>query len=190
MALLEQIESKAFLGEEFLTWLLWRGATRDGLIGVDDIEVHLGGAIQLAAPFGEAEEVALKGESPAESRELFTALREGKTVARAQMRWVIDGIEWSVTVRGATLALAGLRPPLRAAPPDAEWIERRLELMDGFAEAFERTYETFIALRLDDRAWKKEADAMSAWIADAAPERRAAPVPEAPEVIEVTDPEA
>lgn len=185
MGLLEQIESKAFLGEEFLTWLMWRSETRNGLIGVEDIEVHLGGAVVLTAAFGEAEEVGLKGDHPAESAEMRTALREGKHIARAQMRWVVEGAEWHVTVRGATLALSGLRPPLRSAPLDAAWIERRLELLEGFGAAFERVFEAFLAVRLDNRAWKRETEAMRSWVAGAPPARADEP----PDIIEITDDE-
>lgn len=181
MSLLEQIESKAFLGEEFLTWLLWRSETRSAMIGVGDIEVHFGGTILLAAPFGEAEEVTLKGDSPAEAPELLATLRQGKLVRRAQTRWVIEGIEWHVTVQGQTLALSGLKLPLRGGALDAAMIDRRLELLDGFGEAFDRVYEAFLEIRLSAAGWKKESEALRHWIAGGAE-----PSP-LPEIVEITD---
>jgi hypothetical protein len=138
---------------------------RSGIIGVDDLEVHAGGALLMKAPFGDAEEVAIRGESPATSPEFIAALREGKLVARTRLRWVIDGVEWVIGVRGDTLMIGGLRPPLRSAPPDHEWIARRLELMRGFGEAFDRVYDAFIAIRLNDKAWRAELDTLRAWVA-------------------------
>jgi recombination associated protein RdgC len=184
MSLLEQIEANAFLGEEFLTWLLWRSETRSAMIGVGDMEVHFGGAILLAAPFGEAEEVALKGDNPSEAPELLATLREGKLVRRAQTRWVIEGIEWHVTVQGQTLALSGLKLPLKGGALDAAMIDRRLELLDDFGEAFDRVYAAFLDIRLSTSAWKKESGAMRQWIAGKA----ASESP--PEVVEITDEES
>jgi hypothetical protein len=187
VAFLESAQSKAFLGEEFLTWLLWRSETRSGLVGVGETEVHFGGGLALTAPFGDAEEVALKGDTPGAAPEMFAALSEGKLVARAQMRWIIEGVEWHVAVRGATLDFSGLRPPLRSAPPDAAWIERRLELLESFARGFDQAFEAFLALRLGDRAWAKETAEMRAWAAQGAGDRARR---EPPEIIEVTDPES
>jgi hypothetical protein len=181
--LLEDINSKSFLGEEFLTWLLWKSEENSGLIGIGDLEVHFGGALTLAAPFGEAEEIALKGENPAGAPELLSGLREGKLLAKAQMRWIVDGIEWLFAVKGATLDMAGLKPPLKSAPPDPEWIERRLELMEEFAKVYDRVYTAFLVIRLSDSGWKKETQAMREWIAGDSP---AAPSRQ-PEIIELHD---
>ncbi len=190
MGLLERIESKSFLGEEFLTWLLWRSDQRNGLIGVGEIEVHFGSSLALSAPFGEAEEVALRGDNPAGSPELVTALREGKLVTKAHMRWVIGGIEWNLSLRGDTMALGGLKPPLRSAPADAEWIERRLELLEEFARAFDGVFDAFLEIRLSERAWRREVASMREWVARE-PSPRTTPTSEyLPEIIEVTDPEA
>lgn len=183
MSLLESIASKAFLGEEFLTWLLWRSETRNGLVGLGDLEVHFASPLALRATFGDAEEVTLRGEAPAAAPELFAALAQGKLLARAAMRWVVEGAEWHLAVRGATLDFAGLRLPLRSAPPDAAWLERRLELLEIFARAFDAAFAEFLTIRLADRAWAKEAAAMRDWIA-AGPQGTGPP-----EVVEITDTE-
>jgi hypothetical protein len=186
MALLERIESKSFLGEEFLTWLLWRSETRNGLIGDGDVEVHFGSPITLSAPFGDAEEVALKGDNVPAARELFAALGEGKLLAKAQTRWVISGTEWHVSIRGATLDFGGLKPPLKSAPPDPEWIARRVELLAEFGGRFDALFEAFLAQRLSDKVWAKETGEMRAWVAEMLGKAR----PEPPEVVELTDTEA
>lgn len=181
MAILEHIEAKAFLGEEFLTWLLWRSETRNGLIGVREHEVHFGGSLTLSAPFGDAEEVTLKGENPAGAHELHSALAEGKLIAKAQTRWVIEGVEWHAGLRGETLALSGVKPPLKSGPTDAAWLERRLELFDEFAAAIDGVFAAFLGVRLDDKAWKKETKAIREWVGESGQ------TPDPPELIEIRE---
>jgi hypothetical protein len=95
MAILEQVEAKAFLGEEFLSWLLWRSETRNGLIGVREHEVQFGGSLTLSAPFGDAEEVTLKGENPGGAHELHSALQEGPRSNRARPTSPGSSAAWS-----------------------------------------------------------------------------------------------
>lgn len=184
MGLLEKIEEKAFLGEEFLTWLLWKSETRNGVIEVEDIEVHFGGNITLSAPFGDAEEVALKGENPAAAAELLSALREGKLISKAQLRWVVEGVEWNVALKGATLAMGGVKPPLKSAPQDAAWIDRRLGLLEEFGAAFDKVFEAFLAIRLSEKTWKAEANAMRDWASKGDSRGGGG---EAPDLIEIRD---
>ncbi|NUP90326.1 MAG: hypothetical protein HUU25_10980 [Candidatus Sumerlaeia bacterium] len=181
MSILESIQSKSFLGQEFLTWLLWRSEERSGVIGPGETEVHFGGVVELAAPFGEAEEVTLRGENPAASRELVTALGEGKLVAKAQMRWIVDGVEWTLSVRGETLDFGGLKPPMKTGVPDPEWLERRLELLEGFARVFDAVHAEFLTLRLSESAWKSETRQMRDWVAARAQTADAPP----PEIVEI-----
>lgn len=180
----------AYVYDELLTWLLWRSEERSGLIGVGETEVHFGEAVTLAAPFGDAEEVTLRGENPAASPELMAALREGKLVSRAALRWVVGGVEWHVAVRGQTLDFGGLKPPLKSAPPDAEWIARRLELFEEFQRAFDAVVDAFLALRLSETAWKREVESMRAWVARATKAGAPAPHSARPEVIEIRDDES
>src|SRR5688572_11196265 len=78
----------AYLGREFLTWLLWRVDTGEGTFGEGDDEVSFafGGRVRLGGLLGEATDVVMKGSSPAHSIEARAAIGAGRTLREAQLR--------------------------------------------------------------------------------------------------------
>ena len=168
MGLLELIEQRSFLGEEFLTWLLWKSSTEPEGLGLPDgsaVELRFESPLVLKAPYGDAEEVSLRGEGPALSPEAAVALAQGKKLSRAKLALVIEQSEWRFTVRADTLDVTGLRIPLRTSAAEAVWIEQRLEMLRRFFEVFEALFDLFLAARLSPRKWPGETKAIRAWIA-------------------------
>ena len=88
MALLENIERTAFLGEEFLTWLWFRSETgpRIKLAGLGQISVEMGQPLVLrGSEDQDAVQVSIRGERASVSHEARAALRQNKKLYKCKV---------------------------------------------------------------------------------------------------------
>ena len=175
MALIDLIQQKSFLGTEFATWLWYKSELEDGTIKLEDgkaCEVVFEKNLLLACEAGRAVASALKGESPSQAPEATAALKAGKKVKRAKLGITLDHSSWEMTLDGEHFDWSGLKIDTPASLPFVEAAPLRLNALEGFHRVFSSLYSTFLDIRLDEDAWKKELQNMHDWIdsRDALPE--------------------
>jgi hypothetical protein len=199
MDLLDLIESKRFLGSEFLMWLWFKTECYDGLLelGGDDgrVEVVFDDALTLEAYLAETERNTFKGGAPAHSPEAKTALRQGKRASRAKLRVIRDGREWVLTVKSETLDLASIKIPAVLSREEDEKFYERMYLVEEIEDIIAALYREFLQIRIH-AAWPESfVPAIQGWIASdepATPETypsvEFAPRPSDAEAEEIPDP--
>jgi hypothetical protein len=173
MDLLDLIETRRFLGSEFLMWLWFKTECYDGLLdlaGEDGrLEVFFDDALTLEAYLAETERNMFKGGAPAHSPEAKTALRQGKRAARAKMRVIRDGREWVFSIKAETLDLASIKIPAVLSREEDEKFYERMYLVEEIEDIVAALYREFLVLRVS-AAWPEQLlPALQAWIASDEP---------------------
>ncbi|OPZ05600.1 MAG: hypothetical protein BWZ10_03028 [candidate division BRC1 bacterium ADurb.BinA364] len=167
MGLAEQIEQKAFLGTEFLTWLWHKSELEDGKIALkneDPVEVQFQDAMTLEAHYGEATIQTLRGETPGASAEARSALIEGKKAKRAKIHLAQGEMEWTFVLRGDTFDFGSIKVPAPKGLPIEESVSLRLQAVDRLFELVHRLFETFLEIRLQPGEWAGEIARFRQWI--------------------------
>lgn len=168
MNLADLIETRRFLGSEFMMWLWFKSETHDGLMQVTEhgpVEVVYDDRLVLEAYLAETERNTLKGGSPAYSPEAKVALQHGKRVSRAKLRVVKDGREWTFTFKAEGMDFTSVKIPSVLSKKEDEKFYERMYLIEELEDIMDRLYEEFMSLRLSD-AWHDEmVPAMKRWVA-------------------------
>ena len=169
MDLLPLIESRRFLGREFLTWFwfeteLYGGELSASALG--PLEVSFERQITLVGgPKGD-EESKLKGVNPSATSEAREALRQGKlpTMARARLRK--GERDFAFVFSADTLALSSLKLPDVVKEGGDEPFFDRVELLEEIESALSSLYTDFLRLRTDP-AWADTIlPAIMRWVRD------------------------
>jgi hypothetical protein len=186
MDLLELINQKAFLGQEFLTWLWYVSEEEDAPVLTDgrSVRVSLGDRLVLGPTQGaEGTRVIVKGQevSLAEARQ---ALRRGKWVEAMRLGLEMEGEEYWLNLSAAELAVGSLKlPPVAPAedplrpepqggmeqegPTAAEGLVlERIALIGNALQAVEGLFKVFMERRLDEEKAGELKQALKAWAAE------------------------
>lgn len=164
-------DERAFLGEEFLTWLWWRAESGRAEFEVDGATV----GITLDAPVllrgeedaaGKRPEQALRHGQPLRGAEAAAALRHGKRLARARLLVGTADREFAATFDAESFQLRSIAIP----PPgeDDDPAERALREMAAFEEAvrlFDGLYRAFLEERLAPRFRAETLPKIRDWVA-------------------------
>ena len=166
MDLINRINFTRFLGREFLTWLWFRSDANEGMFDIPTgaVEVWFDAKLTLEAQGDLKEQNVVKAENPTEADEARASLLTGKLVAEARLRIIRDQKQWTVNVKGDTLALSGVKIPALLSRDDEEQLYERFYLMEELEDLFSDLYEQFIRLRLDDDTWREEIQAIRGWV--------------------------
>ncbi len=155
MDLIDLINSRAFLGSEYLMWLWYKAECFDGLFDVpnhDRIELAFDDRLTLEAYLAETERNMFRGGAPAYSPEAKTALREGKRVQSAKIRIVKEGREWTFKIKAESLDLTSVKIPSLLSKEEEEQFYERMYLVEELEEILEALYSEFLSIRLST-AW-------------------------------------
>ena len=170
MDLVDLIESKRFLGHEFLLWLWFEADRGGGVFGLGDageVSVAFDDQLVLEAYLAETEQSRLSGGAPAESPEARSALRAGKRVSKAKLRLRRGDREFVFAVDAADFSFASVRVPAVLKGEDERLVER-LALIDELMELWRALYREFLRLRLTDR-WQATRRSLLVWAQGQAP---------------------
>lgn len=167
--LVSEGEVKEFLGQEFLTWLWYRGETNSWCLNFGDSEQVSYGMDELLVLEPEDPNSCsqrLAGPVPVNSPEAQIGLQEGKKVSAVRIVLVYKEREWSVTWRANNFHFSSLKlmKPTTADPED-----RFAELADDLENAlavFDRMYNMFLEIRLSPAWEQRELPAIYQWIKD------------------------
>lgn len=167
--LLPLVESRRFLGREFLTWLWFESELFGGELsatGIGPLEVVFERQITLVGgPKGD-EESKLKGVNPSATSEAREALRQGKlpTIARARLRK--DDHDFAFVFNADALSLSSLKLPDVVKEGESEPFFDRVALIEEVESALGALYSDFLRLRAHD-AWAETVlPAIMRWVRD------------------------
>lgn len=170
MDLMNLLNEKVFLGQEFLTWL-WHLCETEPALTLPDgrqVELMLGDRLLLGPAMGqEGTRVTVSGReaSLAEARQ---ALKRGKLVEALRLGIMLDGEEYTLSLNAAELAVSGLKTPATApAEGGPEGMEglvlERVALIEAAVRGLEGLFELFLRGRLADEAGGELWARMKAW---------------------------
>jgi len=167
MDLLDMINSRRFLGGEFLMWLWFKADCMDGMMEVKDhgmVEVVFDDALTLEAYMAETQRQDFKGGAPAYSIEAKTGLRHGKRASKAKLRIIKEAREWIFTLKAENLEIASAKIPAVLSRDDDERFYERMYLIEELEGIIERLFEEFLRIRLGATWDPTVLPAIQAWI--------------------------
>ena len=156
MDMIDLIETRRFLGAEFLMWLWFKSECFDNILDVQDhdaIELWFDDKLTLDAYLAETERNDFQGGSPAYSPEAKTALRHGKRVSRAKLGLIKEGREWSFTLKAESLDLGGIKIPAVLSKEEEEQFYERMYLLEELEDILAALYKEFLQIRLTGDLW-------------------------------------
>lgn len=173
MDLIDLIQEKRFLGQEFLAWLWFKSEERGGSVevpGRGDVLVVFEKHMLLEYGEGEANEKVICRGLQTELKEARAGLGLAKKPEQARIRLGWGDHEFGVTLAAATLEFRNVRLPKTVDSSDegrdAESMEGRLLERIGLFELLARLVDDLFALFINIRAshlWNDELVRLRAW---------------------------
>ena len=173
MDLVDLIEEKRFLGQEFLAWLWFKSEERGGSIELPergDILVVFEKHMLLEYGEGpESEKLICRG-LQTELREARAGLALGKKPEQARIRIGSDDFEFGITLTAATMEFRSVRLPKTAGTEDGDDSEgfegQALERISLFEEAIDLVNELFrLFINIRTSAdWTDELIKLRTWV--------------------------
>jgi len=158
MELTKKIEATRQIGGEFLTWVMYKSLSSDGILetGLGKLELWFENKIKLVSPYAGGEINILKGESPAQGDEVLLALRKGKHIEEASMSITFQGRTFEFQLSGPAFSLSSVKLPAVLGEDDIETVTERFELVAALEEILHNLYHDFLKTRLDTEGWASE----------------------------------
>lgn len=144
--------NRAFLGAEFLTWLLWLSATHpETSIGGIPYRLGVDGKAKLTSRTGSrnASEISLKGGSLQASTELKESLRQGMVVNVLRVTVSNEDREWAWTMEAGDLWPRALRVPPVMEPDSVAHALKRIGHIEMALAIIEDLFSQYMKIRLD-----------------------------------------
>ncbi|PIE59338.1 MAG: hypothetical protein CSA32_04685 [Desulfobulbus propionicus] len=173
MDLVDIIQEKRFLGQEFLAWLWYKSESRGGYVdlsGIGDILVVFEKHMLLEYGEGDASEKVICRGLQTELKEAREGLRLAKKPEQARLKIAHDNNEYGVTLTAATLEFRNVRLPKTAGneggddPENFEGqILERVALFEELTFLVNELFRLFISIRSTD-GWMEEVQRIREWI--------------------------
>ena len=155
---LQQIESRRFLGREFLVWMWFESELFEAQMSVQSVgsfELLLEKQIKLeSGGKKDREQCQLRGANPASGPEAREALRQGKTPTTASMKLRRGEQEFAFVFQADMFTIAAVKLPSLLNEKDDEPFYERIALLEDVENHVEALYNEFCLLRSGD-AWDK-----------------------------------
>lgn len=181
----ELIETRRFLGREFLAWLWFESETFEERFSIEssrtrvppsadprnfgECELHLEKSITLETgpDFDQSqqkEKSTLSGFAPSGTPEAKEALRQGKLPTKAKIVVRREEQEFAFALDADALALSAVKIPALIKGEGEDPFYERIQLIEEIEGAVEALFGTFLRLRLDE-PWESEVlPAMREWM--------------------------
>ena len=174
MDLVDLIQEKRFLGQEFLAWLWYKSEERGGPVdipGTGDVLVVFEKHMLLEFGEGEANETVICRGLQTELKEARASLMMGKKPEQARIRLARGDYEFSVTMTAATMEFRNVRLPKTVDEgderDDAESMEgrilERISLFEELGSLVNDLFRMFIKVRASDQ-WPDELQKIRKWV--------------------------
>ncbi len=156
-----------FMGNVFLLWLWWHSECHEGVVDADGEEVAIvpERVLDLDCAWGVTGALSLRSDAPTRMSEATRALQAGKMPRRMGFTISAGGEQWRFTLRGETLAVAGLALPRAEEPPKSqrEAVEQRVASVLRFDVTLLALYRAFLKQRLS-KEWESSKRGIADWI--------------------------
>lgn len=173
MDLVDLIQEKRFLGQEFLAWLWFKSEERGGnveLPGTGDILVVFEKHMLLEYGEGvDSEKLICRG-LQTELKEARAGLALGKKPEQARVRLARGDYEFNVTLTAATMEFRSVRLPKTAGAEDGDdpdslegQILERIGLFEELTALVNELFRMFINIRGSSR-WPEELVKIRSWV--------------------------
>ncbi|RKH65755.1 hypothetical protein [Corallococcus aberystwythensis] len=160
------LRGRAYLGREFLTWLLWRSESGDPLVehdGAGVVVLYLGKVV-LRGVAGDVTEMSAKGTLAPYSENVRHSLDRGLLVSQARLRVSHSEREYEVTLDAEFLDIRAAKLPALMTEEEDDQLTERLELTEQLSALVDALVQEFLNVRAS-RAWSKQVvPAMKAWM--------------------------
>ncbi len=162
-----ETDPRAFLGEEFLTWLWWRSETGEAeyeLPGGIRVGVTLDDYLSLGGSAEETDQTLRRG-LPSRSVEATAALCTGKRPTRARLILATPEGEWNFTLDGSRMDFLSVKLPEDEEDLDPQALnEWRMAGFDRLVELVDGIYRIFLEDRLSPSFRDRTLPRMRAWL--------------------------
>lgn len=162
MDTVDKLTEFPFLGNEFLTWLWFKGET------VQDFPFTVGNKIVFSKTFDGkvVESVTIKGED-SELIVAKVAMSDGFIVTEMQMIYSFDDPRYYFTMKGSDLSFIGLKMPKLVGDEDGNedegYILGTMAMIEEITAIIDKTFSEFIMERMSDN-WVTTVSKIKEWI--------------------------
>jgi hypothetical protein len=160
------LRGKAYLGREFLTWLLWRSEGGETLVEFEKtgVTVLFLGRVVLKGVSGDVTELSARGAMAPYSEQVRQALDRGLLVHQARLLLTHGEKAYEVTLDAEFLDIRAAKLPALMSEEDDSRTTERLYLAEQLSALIHTLVEAFVAVRAG-RAWSKQVvPAMKEWM--------------------------
>lgn len=173
MDIVDLIQDKRFIGQEFLAWLWFKSEERGGSVelpGTGDITVIFEKHMLLEYGEGESNEKVICRGLQTELREAKTGLSLGKKPEQARILLIKGDYEFGVTLAAALLEFRNVRLPKTVdssdESDDPEAVEgrilERIALFEELSNLVNDLFRMFLEIRSGDQ-WTSELAKIQKW---------------------------
>ncbi|WP_224244549.1 hypothetical protein [Hyalangium gracile] len=160
------LRGKAYLGREFLTWLLWRSEAGEPLVEFEKagVVVLFLGRVVLKGVSGDVTELSARGAMAPYSEQVKHSLDRGLLVHQARLMLTHGEKVYETTLDAEFLDLRAAKLPQLMSEDEDSQLGERLYLVEQLSNIVHTLVEAFITVRAG-RAWSKQVvPAMKEWM--------------------------
>lgn len=160
------LRGRAYLGREFLTWLLWRSEAGEPLAEFEKtgLTVLFLGRVVLKGVSGDVTELSARGAMAPYSEQVRQALDRGLLVHQARLLLTHGEKAYEVTLDAEFLDVRAAKLPALMSEEEDSRTGERLYLAEQLSAMIHTLVEAFITVRAG-RAWGKQVvPAMKEWM--------------------------
>ncbi|MCP3104980.1 hypothetical protein LZ198_39555 [Myxococcus sp. K15C18031901] len=160
------LRGRAYLGREFLTWMLWRSESGDALVEYEKagVNVLFMGRVTLRGVAGDVTEMSAKGTLAPYSTQVKHALDRGLLVAQARVRFTHGEKEYEATLDSEFLDVRAAKLPALMSEEEDDQLTERLFLTEQLSAMVDVLVNDFLKVRAG-KTWSKQVvPAMKEWM--------------------------
>jgi len=160
------LRGRAYLGREFLTWMLWRSESGDALVEYEKsgVNVLFMGRVTLRGVAGDVTEMNAKGTLAPYSTQVKHALDRGLLVAQARVRFTHAEKEYEATLDSEFLDVRAAKLPALMSEEEDDQLTERLFLTEQLSAMVDALVRDFLTIRAS-KTWSKQVvPAMKEWM--------------------------
>jgi len=164
----QYLRGRAFLGREFLTWLLYRSEDSEALLQVEKapLSALVTGRVVLRGIAGEIVELAARGALAAYSPLVKRALAQGMLIHAARLRLTWGEKVFEVTLDAEFLDVKSAKLPELLTEEEDDRLRERLFLTEQLATLLDALVKAFLEVRSKPRWGREVVPAMRKWMSE------------------------
>lgn len=161
--------NRAYLGREFLTWLLYMSNSGVTICDVegDPLSLLIVGQVNLRGLAGDATELMVKGHLSAYSAVVRSAIDKGLLVHQARLRMQHGEHVYEVTLDAENLDFKGAQIPKVMSEEGDDQITERLYLCEKLASLVDGLWQAFLKVRTSKTWTSKTVPSIKQWVSSA-----------------------